>query len=382
MLSDSPIDTAWPKLLSRLPASLDLAATARASGALVRRRAIKKASDLLRLALCYGAHGLSLRTTALWAQALGVARISNVTVLNRLRQCGAWLGVIVAAILSGRVRMRVPEAVGQRLCLIDATTLSAPGSTGVDWRVHAQYDVQRQQLRHVEVSDAHGAEGLRRFALGPGDIALADRGYAKALDLAAVCAAGGDFIVRIGWNALRLRDAAGERFNLFAALAGMRAGTRRELPVTIALDRAEHRLLPARLVVLRKQAAQAAQSRRQAQWRSRKQGKTIQHNTLAAADYVLLLTSLPAERATASTVLDLYRVRWQIELAFKRLKSLLRLGDLPAKDPDLARSWIYAKLIAALLLEDQASQVLDSFPSARRTARLRRLDLALAAGLA
>lgn len=379
MVSDSPIDAAWPELLSRLPASLDLAATARASGALVRRRKVKSAADLLRVVLGYGARGLSLRATALWAGLQKIAPITNVTVLNRVRQAGPWLGQIMAAILSARLRSRPAQAVGARLCLIDATVLSAPGSKGVDWRVHADYDVQQQRLRHVEVSDAHGAEGLRRFALGPGDIAIADRVYARGVDLAAVTQAGADFIVRIGWNALRLRDRAGGTFDLFGMLAGLREGERRELAVTIALDRSERTLLPVRLVALRKSAAQAASSRRRARAHARKQGRAIQNNTVRAADYVLLLTSLPSKRASAKVVLDLYRMRWQVELAFKRLKSLLRLGDLPAKDPELARSWIYAKLIAALLIEDQAHQVLDSFPSAGRTSGLRGVALAPAA---
>lgn len=379
MVIDSPIDAAWPELLSRLPASLDLAATARASGALVRRRKFKSAADLLRVLLGYAASGLSLRNTALWARLQKIAAVTDVAVLARLRQAGPWLGQIMAAILSARLHRAPGLAVGQRLCLIDATVLSAPGSAGVDWRVHADYDVQQQRLRQVELSDAHGAEGLRRFALGPGDIAIADRVYARGLDLAAATQAGADFIVRIGWNALRLRDRAGGTFDLFGALAGLGEGERRELAVSIALDRNAHTLMPVRLVALRKSADQAARSRRRARAQARRQGKTIQQNTVRAADYVLVLTALPRNRASARVVLELYRLRWQVELAFKRLKSLVRLGDLPAKDPALARSWLYAKLIAALLIEDQAHQVLDSFPSAGSDPGLRRLALAPAA---
>ena len=65
----------------------------------------------------------------------------------------------------------------------------------------------------------------------------------------------------------------------------------------------------------------------------------------------MLFTTVPPERLEAAAVLDLYRFRWQIELAFKRLKQLLRLGHLPHKDPLAAQSWILAKLVIALLLE-------------------------------
>jgi hypothetical protein len=53
---------------------------------------------------------------------------------------------------------------------------------------------------------------------------------------------------------------------------------------------------------------------------------------------------------------------WQIELAFKRLKSILHLDRLPAKDPDLAHAWITAHLLLALLIDDTAAKLADSPP--------------------
>ena len=58
----------------------------------------------------------------------------------------------------------------------------------------------------------------------------------------------------------------------------------------------------------------------------------------------------------------MYRLRWRIELAFKRLKSLLHIDRLPAKDKNLARAWIFAHLIAALLIEDLSPEFRDSPP--------------------
>ena len=50
-------------------------------------------------------------------------------------------------------------------------------------------------------------------------------------------------------------------------------------------------------------------------------------------------------------VLDLYRLRWQIELVFKRMKSILGLGHLPKKDPLSAQAWLEGKLFTGLLIE-------------------------------
>lgn len=360
------MEAEFDKLLMRLPSSLDLEASARASGALRRRREVRSASSLLRLALAYAAGALSLRGTAAWASLGAVASLSDVALLNRLRGSAAWLGEIVAAILRARVGAEACSGEDRVVRLVDATSLSAPGSRKSDWRVHLAYRLGRApRIEQIALSDGPGAESLGRFACAPGDITIGDRGYAKAGDLAEMRAQGADFIVRTGWNAVRLRTRAGAPFDLFGALDGLPEHGTASLELAVALDRAERRLLPVRLIALRLDEETAARNRRRARAKSRRQGKTPRAETLRAAGYVLLLTSLAPDAFAADEVLALYRLRWQVELVFKRLKSLLDLDRLPAKDPDLARSWIYAKLITALLLEDMTGPVADSPPWAQ-----------------
>lgn len=76
----------------------------------------------------------------------------------------------------------------------------------------------------------------------------------------------------------------------------------------------------------------------------------------------MVLTSIPATDMTAEAILDLYRPRWQIEIAFKRLKTGLGIHKLPAKDPQLARTWLTAHLILALMIDEAVNDVLDSSP--------------------
>jgi IS4 transposase len=121
-------------------------------------------------------------------------------------------------------------------------------------------------------------------------------------------------------------------------------------------------LLPLRLVILRKspQATLAAQqaARRQA---SRMQ-KQLDPRSLIAAEFVVLATSLPAHVAPAEQVLAAYRLRWQIELAFKRLKSLLHIDRMPTQTEAGGRTWLYAHLILALLTDTLSQDFLESFP--------------------
>jgi len=366
-----------PALLTRLPATIDLEASAERSGALLRRRGVKSASSLLRLALGYAACGLSLRAAAAWAEVAAIASLSDVALLNRLRGAADWLGEIFGTLLSGQLSETMTSTDEYRLRLVDATTLCHPGSHKTNWRLHIRCRLgARPQIEQVALTDEHGGETLRRFERSPGDIEICDRGYAKATDLAAVVEAGSDFIVRTGWGSVGFRCLDGAPFDLFAAIDGLPEFGVAEANVAVTLDRTGKKLLPMRLIMLRVSEAAAERSRRRSRRKSQKEGKTISQKTLRAAGFVLLLTSLPAERFSADHILALYRLRWQIELVIKRLKSILHLDELPAKDPDLARAWIYAKLIAALLLDDITGQALDSSPCAKRNGSATRLTLA------
>jgi hypothetical protein len=212
-----------------------------------------------------------------------------------------------------------------------------------------------------ELTDGSGAESLARFTYHRGDIALADRGYVRPRDLRPVLEAGADFIARMGWNALRLQRLDGSPFDLFGMLAKVKRNPM-ETKVQVDEGRAALQPLVLRLIVMRKPAAAALHAQARATRSAAKHGKTLNPKSLQAANYVLLLTSLPASDYPASRVGELYRLRWQIELAFKRWKSLGELDQLPAKDPALARSWIYARLIAALLAENTTGPEPESPP--------------------
>jgi hypothetical protein len=125
-------DQEWARVRAQLPP--DLEASARVSGALRRRRAVRSGAALLRLILACALSGWPLRLVAAWAAVLGLGRLSDVAVLYRLRGARPWLGALVAGLVAdGRA-----AALGRpvRLRLVDATTVSRPGSTGTDWRVH------------------------------------------------------------------------------------------------------------------------------------------------------------------------------------------------------------------------------------------------------
>ena len=82
-----------------------------------------------------------------------------------------------------------------------------------------------------------------------------------------------------------------------------------------------------------------------------KKGHKLKPETLEAAGYVIVLTTTTATNLSATRVLEIYRARWQVELAFKRMKSIIGLGHLPKIDEDSARAWLHGKLFVSLLTE-------------------------------
>lgn len=200
------LDRCWSQLLAALPASLDLEATAKSTGALRRRRAISDPVSLLRLALGYGPGGLSLRGAAAWAELTGLASLSDVAVLKRLRGTGDWLARIVTALLAIRPRERERR---HRLKLIDATTICPPRTACALWRLHVAYDPAQGRFDALQLTDERGGEHLERFGVARGDLVIADRGYARAGGLRHVINHGANFIVRAGWKVPRLWRACG-----------------------------------------------------------------------------------------------------------------------------------------------------------------------------
>ena len=145
-----------------------------------------------------------------------MAELSDVALLGRLEAAAGWLGEVAGALLAARV---APEDNGgRRLRLVDGTAVCDPGADRTSWRLHVAYDPHDRRLVALELTDGRGAERLSRVAWRPGDVAVADRYYARPRELRPVLKAGAGLVVRTGWNSLRLRTAEGGAFDAVAAL--------------------------------------------------------------------------------------------------------------------------------------------------------------------
>jgi len=334
----------WEILRSFLPP--EWAEQARRLGAMRRARYISDPATVLRVLLLHLASGCSLAETAARASAAGLAQISAVAVFKRLRAAEPWVRWL-AQQLRGAADLPLAVA-GRRVRAMDATSVSEPGSTGTDWKVHWAVNLADLQCDFFELTDVHaGGETFRRVPVAAGDIVMGDRVYAAPPGVAHVVGRGGDVIVRLNRQALPLFE-HGRRLTLLPFLRGLKGKT----PGVRATDVRDPQggWIGGQLIALR----QSAEATRRAQQRLRRRAQqgqgTASAEALEFAAYFLLWTTLTAAFPIAA-ILDLYRLRWQIELVFKRMKSILGLGHLPKKDPLSAQAWLEGKLFTGLLIE-------------------------------
>lgn len=306
----------WDSARKYLP--LDLDGLARRSGLLTRLRGVGSAEDLTRLLLMCAVPKVSLRAVAGWARESGLSTMGWTGLFLRLRESEAFLEACFVEVLSHGAGSERLSYAGYNLVAVDATVLCGPRADGPDQRLHTVYDLSSGMPRSVELTSRKGGENLARHTcFGKGDLVLADRGYGYAKNVLACLKTQARLLIRFEFACIRLLDAAtGEVVSLKESESVLPHDGRVELAVRIPGCPTPLRALGSR----------------------NDKGKAV-----------WLLTDLGPEDLPLEDARELYRARWQVELFFKRLKSILDLDELPTRDGPTARPWIWAKLALAAL---------------------------------
>jgi hypothetical protein len=342
---------AWRQVLSLLPANWrDLAAEhglCRSQPSAQGERA--KLSDpekLLRLVLHHVGTETPLRQTTALAAVLGLVDVTEVALHFRMRTVGPWLAQLAALVSGADATFAPARWGGYAIHCTDGTTGTRPGACGTTFRIH--YRVEAANARPVQtiLTDASGGEMLRNFTIRPGDLDLLDRAYCTAADIAHAVAQGGDVIVRFNRVSLPLQDRNGRAINIEARVRRLRRpGRVAAWPVwTRAPDGSR---LAGRIIALRLSDAQAATALERL--RREKSAQDITDADRDWAHYVVLFTTTPAARLPAELVVELYRVRWEVELHIKRDKSLGGVANVPNLRADTIDGWVSAKLLLMAL---------------------------------
>jgi hypothetical protein len=333
----------WPVLVSFLPSGWR--EQAKNTGALTRARGISGPDQLLRILLIHLASGYSLAETATRAKTSGLGDMTAVALFKRLRASEHWLQWLAREL--GKARGWDLPSGDRRYRAVDATVVSEPGSTGTDWRLHYSLNLSDLQCDFFEITDVTGGETWRRVPVSPGDVLLGDRVYGTPTGIAHALRSQGEVIVRVNHNALPLFDGEGKPFPVFRRFRGLRVGRTQQWE-THAVH--EGTRLRGRLIAVKRTAEATRRVRKRISRKASRKQTPISQRSWRDAQYFSVWTSLP-NQVEPDQVLEAYRLRWQVELAFKRMKSILGFGHLPKKDPPSARAWLHGKLFVSLLAE-------------------------------
>lgn len=348
------IEFQWPCLIAFLGGVSRVRELAFTTGAFQRARKIESPEDLLRLLLIWSVAERSVVDTAAIAAEAGLADVSDAALVKRFAKCGDWLGMMLGEVLAER-RLLIPPNV--RVRLVDATTITRDGKKGTDHRLHLAMQLGPNRIDEVEFTNAKQGETLSRFTVRPGEIFVADAAYAIREDLARLARAGAYFTVRFAWSNVPLETRDGAPFDLLTALRSLPEGEPGEFAVQFRSP--DQAVTEARLIAIRKSEPAAALARERVLRERSKRGRNVDVRTLEFAGYTFVLSNVPAEISPAS-VLGIYGFRWQVEMKFKTLKSLLDLGEVPARTDQGLRVYVLAKLLVAVLIESLIDAA-DSF---------------------
>jgi hypothetical protein len=340
------IEQDWDVVTAMLPAQWQTKAVE--LGALRRLRGFRSVETMLRVLLIHLADGCSLRETAVRARAGDLADVSDVALLKRLRGCGPWFQWMAQELAAS---MQLPVASdalmpGRRVRLVDGSSVCEPGATGSTWRLHYALNLHTLSCDEVHVSAANEGESLTRFTIHAGDVIMADRGFAKRPGLRHVVEHKADVVLRTSLSNLPLQTRRGQPLTVLPLLRSLTIGQAAD---RLAWVRDDKGVIAVRVCAYKKTLAQMLAAQEAILQEATKKRREVRPETLEAAGYVIVLTTLM--QPSAEAIMEFYRRRWQVELAFKRLKSLLQLGHLKKIDKEGAKAWLQGKLLVACLIE-------------------------------
>jgi hypothetical protein len=306
---------------------------------------------VLRLVLHHVVTGTSLKMTMALAAAVKLVDASSVALHKKMKKIGPYLWALVRQMVGEQAEFAPERWAGYEVILLDATTVQRPGATETTARIHYALRAAELSLVQVQATDEKKGETFRWVGVRPGQLWVGDRIYGNPPGIASVVGQGGDVLVRYMPSALPLYDQEGKVFDVLAALQGLTSpGQMQEWAVWTRGPKTAP--LAGRLCAMRLPPQGAERARQRLR---REHGAKVSALQLALCEFVVLFTTADARRLSTHMVLELYRLRWQVELRIKRDKSLGQLDRLPNFRKDTIYSWLCAHLLAQQLVSRIAS---------------------------
>lgn len=331
-------------LIRRLPEGYEEACFE--TGAITRKRGISDPNDLMYLCMMHMLYGCSLLEVAAIARMNKMGEFSDVAFMKRFSKCVGWFQWICEHILPKEViEYGMPEWLsGYRVLAVDATDVQEKGRSQRIYRLHLALDIFKARVAEHRITTNKTGETLRNFEFKPGDLVIADRAYSSINGIAYCLDKGARVIARVRSCGATLYDHCGNKVDILSTMQRLGSGEVK------GYLKDKDRKLDVRICFKRKTEEQIQESEKRVKRVADRKKKNLQQSTLDFNGFIVLMTNLP-DSVSYEAILDLYRLRWQVEMYFKRLKSILSYGELPKKTEQSSLAWINGKIMLALLLE-------------------------------
>lgn len=311
---------------------------------------------MLRFIFIYSLCDYSFQQAGLRGTFLNLGSVSKTDLIKRFRKSRLWLGVLIVNILQ-RQKVEFIKKKKVRIRIMDATNISHPGSHNTDWRLHVGFNLGEGCLDEVHLTNRKTGESLTHFIFEAGDICLADRAYGVLRGITAIIEAKAEFVIRLTWHNLTLYTSEGHRFDIVGWLQELSQDPETSPTEIEVWINAPWRKVALRLVARAIPADKAEQKRKSLLAIAKKKKHKVDPKSLVAAGFVMVISNLSPLQWSSQEILNLYRLRWQVEVFFRHLKGLFDLDHLRSKDPDIAQVYLLAKILAAILIGQVQNQI-------------------------
>ena len=321
-------------------------------GALSRARKIKTPEELLKLILIYLTEGKSFAGTSAIMQLMGASQLTKKAVHKRMVNSAEWLQWLCENIYrqSGIIAPK-PSWLGKKnVLIVDGTEECTCGIRKQCYMLHYCLDLFTLDTREFMLTDIRTGEKLRNFKqIGKNDIVMGDRMYGTIQGITYLRKQKAGFILRIRSSWFNIYNRKGQKIDILKRFCRLKEGKCADIDAQI---KAADEYIPVRICAVRKDSESERKGLKRLKYvnQRKRNSKPVTELQSENNKYIIVATSL-GDEVSAEQIMELYRARWQIELAFKRLKSLFRYNDLPAKQSKSTMAWFYGKLLLAALCE-------------------------------
>ena len=328
--------------------------------AITRKRIIKSPKELLILVIYYLFGNHSLIEVCQFALMHNIGKISDVAFMERFVKCKDWIKWIIKEIIPNEIiNYKKPlELKSYNVIAVDASNITQKGAVKKIWYLHYAIDLFTLNCHQFKITEQSTGETLKNFTINENDLIIGDRAYASLSGIEYCLDNGGNFILRIRNKAFNLYDENKEKIILTDWLKKVKKDTSE---ITVYFKDSESNYRKARICAAEKTKEEILiEERRLKRGDSKRQRKTSEE-TKFSHRYIFVITSLP-ETISAEKILEFYRLRWQVELVFKRYKSILGMGSIPTKTKEASEVWLNGKMLIAILIEKYLGDI-DFSPS-------------------